>query len=182
MPEFWKPSVATDVLAFAVDPEGDIRLLLIERGFEPFKGSWAFPGGFLSKDDTDLEHCACRELSEETGAKVDPHMIELLTVRSAKDRDPRQNRVISVSYMFVVNGPVPAVKGADDARHAEWRRIRDIDPTELAFDHAEIYKAALVRLMDSSRDTLATIHPVTVKDQLSDQDETFRRDVGALHY
>lgn len=143
MPEYWKPSVATDVVPFALDPEGDIRLLLIKRGAEPFKGRWAFAGGFLGENDQDLEHCACRELHEETGAQVNPSMIELLAVRSAANRDPRQNRVISVSYVYFHKGEMPAVKGGDDARHAEWRRIKDIDPDELAFDHKEIYKAAL---------------------------------------
>jgi len=35
------------------------KVLLIERGGEPFKGCWAFPGGFMNMDET-TEQCAFR--------------------------------------------------------------------------------------------------------------------------
>jgi len=143
MPEFWKPSVATDLVILGTDWKDEIRQLLIKRGAEPFKGKWALPGGFHQEDDEDLEHCAVRELREETGLIVEKHMIHLLTVRSAKDRDPRQNRVISVSYLYIVDGLLPKVTGGDDAAHAEWCEIRAIDPKDLAFDHAEICKLGI---------------------------------------
>jgi 8-oxo-dGTP diphosphatase len=45
-----------------------IRVLLVQRGVEPYKGKWAFPGGFMHIDET-VEECARRELEEETGLK-----------------------------------------------------------------------------------------------------------------
>ena len=38
-----------------------LKVLLVERGIPPFKGMWAFPGGYLQMDETALE-CARREL------------------------------------------------------------------------------------------------------------------------
>ena len=43
-------------------------MLLVERGGEPYKGCWAFPGGFLNMDET-TDECAVRELEEETGLR-----------------------------------------------------------------------------------------------------------------
>ena len=47
-----------------ITKEVEPKVLLIERGDEPFKGCWAFPGGFMNMDET-TEQCAIRELEEE---------------------------------------------------------------------------------------------------------------------
>ena len=59
------PSVTTDCVVFGFDGVR-LNLLLIRRGLEPFKGKWAFPGGFMRITET-AEECARRELEEETG-------------------------------------------------------------------------------------------------------------------
>lgn len=84
-------------------------MLLIQRGDEPYKGCWAFPGGFMNMDET-TEQCAIRELEEETGLKV----IELhqIGAYSKVDRDPR-GRTITVAYLVVINKPLPVI-GQDD--------------------------------------------------------------------
>ena len=60
--------LATDSLIFSKNGE-HLQILLIERGREPFKGMWAFPGGYV-EDYEDLEVGALRELHEETGLKL----------------------------------------------------------------------------------------------------------------
>ena len=52
-----------------ITKEAEPKVLLIERGDKPFKGCWAFPGGFMNMDET-TEQCAIRELEEETGLTV----------------------------------------------------------------------------------------------------------------
>ena len=59
------PAVTTDVVIFTIR-DHMLELLLIRRGSDPFKNSWALPGGFVNIDE-DLEACALRELEEETG-------------------------------------------------------------------------------------------------------------------
>ena len=58
------PAIATDCVIFGFDGN-DINVLLVERGIEPFKGLWAFPGGFMRINES-AEQCALRELREET--------------------------------------------------------------------------------------------------------------------
>ncbi len=137
---FWKPSIASDLVIFAVNTEGKLHLLLIERGKEPFKGKKALPGGFLDENDADMEACAIRELQEETGL-ID---VELSPIGlwSKKDRDPRQNRVISAPYLGFLE-ELPQVVAGSDAAQATWVPVEEVKEDELAFDHFEIFQAGL---------------------------------------
>ncbi len=45
------PAVTADCVIFGFDGVS-IKVLLVQRGIEPFKGSWAFPGGFMKIDET----------------------------------------------------------------------------------------------------------------------------------
>jgi len=117
-----------------------LQILLIQRGFDPFKGMWAFPGGFV-EDKEDLEESALRELQEETGLKL-AGMTQLHTF-ATPDRDPR-GRTASVVYYAVINAKDHPVKGGDDAAAAKWINVKDI--TALAFDHLDILRFALQEL------------------------------------
>lgn len=128
------PAVTTDCVIFGFDGK-ELRVLLIERGQEPYKGMFAFPGGFLNMDET-LEECALRELKEETSLEVDK--LEQIHAFSSVNRDPRE-RVISVAFFGLVK--MSAVAGGDDARTAQWIRLEDIPP--LAFDHDYILRKAI---------------------------------------
>lgn len=137
--DYPRPAVSADCVLFGFDGE-DLNVLLIERGREPFKGRWTFPGGFMEMDETTLQ-CAERELKEETG--LDGLYLEQLGAYSGVDRDPR-GRVITVAYFALVqiseNDPV----AGDDAANARWFAIKDIPP--LAFDHELLLRTALGRL------------------------------------
>lgn len=129
-----RPAVTADCVVIA--NEHQPKVLLIQRGNEPFKGCWAFPGGFMDMDET-TEHCAVRELKEETGLAVsDLHQIGTY---SKIDRDPR-GRTISVAYLVIIDSPVE-VTGQDDATKAEWFPITNLP--HLAFDHFDIMQDAL---------------------------------------
>ena len=117
-----------------ITKEAEPKVLLIQRGDEPYKGCWAFPGGFMEIDET-TEQCAIRELEEETGLKVDE--VHQIGAFSKVDRDPR-GRTITVAYLAFVDAPVE-VKGQDDAANAEWFLLSALPA--LAFDHADIMKA-----------------------------------------
>ena len=131
------PAVTTDCVVFRLE-NGTLKTLLIERGNEPYKGYWAFPGGFLNMDEN-AEQGALRELEEETGLKL-KHVEEFGTF-STVDRDPRE-RVISIAFFGITEAS--EVKGADDAAKAQWFLIDEIPP--LAFDHNEMLEKALSRL------------------------------------
>ena len=116
---------------------GRLSVLLIERGGEPYAGSWALPGGYMEIDET-LAAAAARELVEETG--VAAARLEPLGVYDRLDRDPR-GRTITFAYVGSgVSGDSSPTAG-DDARRAQWFPVDDLP--ELAFDHAEIVADAL---------------------------------------
>ena len=124
-----RPTVTADCVV--ITREAAPRVLLIQRGNEPFKGCWAFPGGFMNIDET-TEQCAVRELEEETGLRLSS--VRQVGTYSRVDRDPR-GRTITVAYLALVDVPVP-VQGHDDAARAQWFPLSALPP--LAFDHADI--------------------------------------------
>lgn len=132
--EYPRPAVTADCIV--ITKEAEPKVLLIERGGEPFKGCWALPGGFMNMDET-TEQCAFRELEEETGLKIGE--VHQIGAYSRVDRDPR-GRTITVAYLAVVDAPI-AVIGQDDAAKAQWFPLSALP--ELAFDHEEIMRDAI---------------------------------------
>ena len=129
-----RPAVTADCVV--ITKEEQPKVLLIQRGIDPYKGCWAFPGGFMNMDET-TEQCAIRELEEETGLKISG--LHQIGAYSKVDRDPR-GRTITVAYLAIINAPVE-VKGQDDAAKAAWFPLSALP--ELAFDHAEIMRDAV---------------------------------------
>ena len=135
--EYPRPAVATDCVVFGFDGR-ELQILLIERGNEPYKGYWAFPGGFMNMDES-AEQCALRELQEETGLTI--NMLKQLGAFTDVHRDPR-GRVVSIAFYALVRPT--EVKGGDDASEARWFAIDDVP--RLAFDHDYILRKAMQQM------------------------------------
>lgn len=140
-----RPALTLDCVVFGWNGEA-LEVLLVQRDIAPYEGVWALPGGFLQMDE-ELETGAKRELQEETG--LSDMYLEQLATFGAVNRDPR-GRVITVAYFALIDRhrykkPI----GASDARDAAWFLLNEL-PT-LAFDHAEILKAAEERLRNKLR-------------------------------
>lgn len=129
------PSVTTDCVIFGFDGNV-VKVLLIERDGEPYKGCWAFPGGFLEMEES-AEEGAKRELMEETGLAT--AFVKQFHAFSDPDRDPRE-RVLTIAYYSLVR--LSEVKGMDDAAQAKWFALNEM-PEKLAFDHNEMLRVAL---------------------------------------
>ena len=129
-----RPAVTADCVV--ITKEAEPKVLLIQRGDQPFKGGWAFPGGFMNMDET-TEQCAIRELEEETGLRL--LKVQQIGAYSKVDRDPR-GRTVTVAYLAIVDEPI-AVTGQDDAAKAEWWPLSDLP--HLAFDHYDIMQDAI---------------------------------------
>ena len=134
-----KMLVTVDCVVFGLD-EQELKVLLIERDLEPFKGQWALPGGFVRPGES-LEQTAFRELQEETGLK-DIFLEQLYTFGDV-ERDP-QGRVVTVAYYALVNLGEHTIQAATDVRNAAWFSIDDLP--KLPFDHQQIFDVALKRL------------------------------------
>ena len=133
------PAVTVDGVVFGFD-DADLKLLLIQRKVDPFKGKWALPGGFVRPDE-DLEQAVRRELTDETG--ITRLYLEQLFSFGDPKRDPRE-RVISVAYYALVKLADHQLRAASDAVDVAWFPVAELP--KLAFDHEKIVEIALRRL------------------------------------
>ena len=117
---FADPKVAAAVLV-----ERDGEVLLVQRSFNPHKGAWSLPAGFVNAGEDPAE-AAQRECLEETGLNV---RITCLLDVYAKKEHPGGADFIIVYGAETLNGTLAAADDADDAAFF----ARDALP-ELAFD------------------------------------------------
>ena len=119
------------------------HILMIKRRAVPGKGQWALPGGYINaRTDASLEDAAIRELDEETGIKVPAKVLrgnikESHTFDAIK-RSPRGRIITQAFYIVLPEGPLPKVKGADDAEKAKWIPIAELNRAEVFEDHYQI--------------------------------------------
>lgn len=139
-----RAALTVDCVVFGFD-EGELKVLLIQRGIAPFRGQWALPGGFVRVDET-IDAAARRELAEETG--LTGAFLEQLYTFGEIRRDPRE-RVVSVAYYALVKLADTHTRAATDAADARWFPVAQ--PPKLAFDHDTILDAALTRLRGKVR-------------------------------
>ncbi|HEY8909520.1 MAG TPA: NUDIX domain-containing protein, partial [Desulfosporosinus sp.] len=129
--QFERPSVTVDMLIFSVVneeeknyrklPEKALKILLIKRGQHPFLGQWALPGGFVGIQES-LDDAAYKKLKSKTN--VNDVYLEQLYTWGGVDRDPR-TRVISTSYLSLVDSSTLNVQAGDDASEAKWFSVSD---------------------------------------------------------
>ncbi len=138
-----RPAVTVDVALFTVEGtlrQLQLRVLLIERDEEPFRGRWALPGGFVHEHE-ELSLAAARELAEETGI-TEAHLEQVGAV-GTPGRDPR-GHTVTVLWAGLVQGDRCELRASGDAAQARWFDVAALP--ELAFDHAKLLHSALEHL------------------------------------
>lgn len=140
------PMFTVDSVLFTVVDE-TLKVLLVKRAIEPFKGRWAIPGGFIdiNKDDnTDMT--AKRKLLDKTA--IVPKYLEQLRTFSGLNRDPR-GFTITLAYFALVpfEEAEPHIDTVDEAK---WADVSDLDGIPVAFDHKEIIAIALERIQQKA--------------------------------
>ena len=167
-PEYDKPSVTVDIVIMGYNKEEDqLKILLIQRRGNPYRNSWALPGGFVERNESTNDSVR-RETEEETGLTIGRKSVEQLHTFSTPNRDPR-GWVITVSYLAFI-GQVPPTAG-DDTQDARWFNLerhgetisltsddisieieleagKSIGKDTLAFDHNEIIRKAFNRVLN----------------------------------
>lgn len=165
-----RPSVTADMLIFTVCdkqqenyrklPEKSLQLLLIKRGEHPYLGQWALPGGFVSVHES-IEAAAYRELKSE--ANVEELYMEQLFTWGDVERDPR-TRVISTSYMALVDRTALDVKAGDDADDACWFEVSYHifqEKKTMLPDGYELKKLVKIKLSHEKELLTATVRIIT---------------------
>ena len=133
-----KVLLAVDCIIFGFYQE-ELKILLVERDFEPAKGEWSLIGGFLKKEEN-LTNAASRILNRLTGLH-DIYMEQVHTY-SKLDRDPKE-RTISVSYFALIDIEHHC-KNLLKNNPIKWFDIKE--RPDLIFDHNKMVKDALASL------------------------------------
>lgn len=139
--------VAVDCIIFGFDGQ-EMKLLLIQRAFEPEKGKWSLMGGFVQPEES-FEAAASRVLKKLTG--LDGVYMEQLYAFSKPDRDPIE-RTASIAYFSLIDIN-KYTKQINHEYHAEWFPLKKIPP--VIFDHKEMITMAKEKLRYK-----AAIHPI----------------------
>lgn len=120
------------------------HVLTVRRKGNPGRGLIALPGGFLNQKET-TEDGMLRELKEETGIKLDKEkeLRPAISEQKVFDYPERSLRGRTITHAFLIDlgqGPLPIVKGSDDADKAWWMSLSDLATREDQFfeDHFHI--------------------------------------------
>jgi len=128
--------------AVIVDENGNI--VMVERKLPPFKGQFAFPGGFLDEGES-YKEAVLREVKEETD--LDVEIVKKIGVFNKPGRDPR-GAVETTAFLCTVKGDIRKAKGGDDAALAKIKSIVSLKDRYVAFDHEDILRAAMKLIAD----------------------------------
>ena len=139
--------VAVDCIIFGFDGQ-ELKLLLIQRGFEPQKGKWSLMGGFIQPSET-FEDATSRVLKQLTG--LEGVYMEQLFAFGEPARDPVE-RTISIAYFALIDIHKYEKQISDDF-HAEWFPLNKIP--KLIFDHENMVEQAKEKLKYK-----AAFHPI----------------------
>lgn len=121
--------VTVDCVIFSGD-----AVVLIKRGYEPFKDHYALPGGFVELGET-VENACVREALEETGLVTTN--LRMIGVYSEPSRDEFRH---TVAVAFLAEADLSTLKAGDDAKSVEL--VRNWRELPLAFDHKKIIEDA----------------------------------------
>ncbi len=150
MSDFEKPMVAVDLLVFTI-ADDRLKLVLVERAEEPFKGQLSLPGVFVKSGET-LDSAAERGIAEEAG--LEGIYFEQLYTWGAIDRDPR-SRTISVSYLSLADCSQITLNAGERTSSAALYDVEELlsSDTPLAFDHREMIAYGRERIKNKTEYT-----------------------------
>lgn len=134
--------IAVDCVVISYDPlEGELKLLLIRRINEPYKGSWALPGGFVKKQEA-FDRIAKKILFNETGV-TDIYLGQLQAYsQTSKAHD---NRIISIAYYALIRHN-DLLNFMHTGHSSHWVNLTKVP--KLPFDHSQKVTDAMLRIRE----------------------------------
>lgn len=171
-----QPHVTVDVVILTLR-DSQLQVLLMKRGTDPFKGSWALPGGYIKPhEDSDLDAAARRILREKAGI-ASPYLEQLKAFGNG-GRDPR-GWTATFAYFALIPSENLTLKEGANADEVQWWPIGDggVQPS-LAFDHYRIVEAAVDRLRSKVEYTSLPVHLLPPKFTLPDLQHVYEQILG----
>jgi ADP-ribose pyrophosphatase YjhB (NUDIX family) len=136
-----EPTVLTVDVAVLAPGGGhgdDWQVLLVRRGRDPYRSTWALPGGKVRPGES-ADAAARREIAQETGIALERYDLTPLSWYADPGRDPR-GRYVSLTYACLLPER-PGARAGDDAAEAGWWPVSTAALPPLAFDHGEAVTA-----------------------------------------
>ena len=166
---YLSPLFSVDVAIFTLH-DGELKVLLVQRGDFPEKSKWALPGGFVDlKEDTNIEITARRKLLSKTG--IDAPLLEQVATTGNASRDPRGWSVTTL-YMALITY-APTADFVDSVADARWFSYKEALTLELAFDHFQLVQQARERLKNKTAYTVLPIHVLKAPFSLAQLQKAF---------
>lgn len=138
---------AIDCIIFGFDGD-QLKLLAIQRGFEPYKGEWSLLGGFVNVNES-IEDAAARVLKDLTG--LEGIYMEQMHVFSDPKRETKTRIVTAAVFALIdINKYETQIH---KEYHPEWFSINELP--NLIVDHDEMVNMAKERLRYK-----AALHPL----------------------
>lgn len=131
--------LTTDIVIFTIEDE-ELKVLLIRRANDPFRGKWALPGGFIFNNEGSQD-AALRVLKSKAG--VQNVYLEQLYTFDNSGRDPR-GRVCTIAYFALIPRHKIKFKNGKNIQMPSFFAVKNLP--KLAFDHKNIINYAISRL------------------------------------
>lgn len=161
--------VTADVVIFTIEDD-KLKVLLVKRANEPFKGRWSIPGGFIRLSEN-LDSAALRILKEKTN--VQNIYLEQLYTFGDPLRYPNA-RVITCAYFALIRSDDIEL-GFDEASaeitEVQWHTVYNLP--SLAFDHKEIVEYSLKRMRERLETTPIAFQLLSSKFTLTELQKSY---------
>lgn len=165
-PDGYNPPILTADAVILQLLDGQLRVMLIERANQPFKGIYALPGGYIAAGET-TDDATTRVLKNKAGIdSKNLKLIEQLYTFDTVARDPR-GHAVSVTYMGLGKDIVP--ESCATTQKPQFFPVNSLPET--AYDHAAIIRYAHERLkskLSYTNAVFALLDPFFSLSQLQD--------------
>lgn len=164
-------TLAADCAIFGFSGDA-LRVLLVRRAVEPFKGSWLLPGGAMQPAET-LEHTATGVLRNLVNVENVP--MRQVAVYSAVDRHPVR-RVVSTTFFALVSPEDHDPIAREYLDRVMWCPMTELP--ELGFDHRQLLDDAYEALKEELRQQPLAFHLLPQSFTLKEAQEVYESILG----
>ena len=109
-----------------------LKVLLVRKTTDPYKGYWVLPGDLIKNDET-IEDNITNYIYDKLGIKS--LYLEQIHTYSSVDRCP-DGRVVAVNYLGLIDPVTLLLKKEDREIEMEWFPVTDLP--KVGYDHLDI--------------------------------------------